>query len=1287
MASGAVPPRVENSLRIAGSAREVFVVLDDDPAMQFWSAEVDAFVALLREPFASVQTVSMTVGRGRRLRLEDRDDDPVSLAAGPAGSRILFLVSHTRSAAWRTGLIFPVLRAWAAAGDIAVVNVLPQERWHDHDLSVAEVSWSAADAAIPTAQIPWRRLGPDLRAPAPPDRAERIAVPMLERGPDWVARWARLAVGPDGRDVTLPALLIPPEGQQAARPAARGGPDALVREFRATASPQAFELATRLAAAPLNARVMRAIPRTAVRATPAHLTEVLTSTLLRPRPAGSGGDTHIQYEFVYGVRERLLAYAYRDRTIEVQHLVEDALAHDVAAVRSLSSRVSEPRRAVYRRIGPAEEPYLRVELAVHRALGGPNLTAARRLAKLLGSPFPDPYPSAQPLRRSPLSPKEPPMSATIPEQGSPEMSGTELLSHPGRGFEVEGNDVSPMTTGLPAVPRDTLTKLPAIVGNLPLRNPDFTGREALLNTLHRRLGAGTTAVLPEAVHGAGGVGKSQLVVEYVYRHQEDFDLIWWIPAEHLARIPTVLAELAPRLDLQVQPSADIAVPAVLEALRKGRPYSNWLLVFDNAEQPEDVERFFPKGGTGSIVVTSRNKRWRDFADSLPVDVFDRRESIALMQRRDPNLADASADRLAEILGDLPLAIEVAAGWLAQSGSTVEDYIQRLRENEPPLDERDQAESSEGALEGLAAAWNVSLNGLREDEPMALRLLQLCAFFAPEQISRALLSKPRGLSIHADLDPLVSNRARLEQAIRVISRLRLVRRDHRSNSFQMHRLVQRMLIGQMSPEDREAMRHSAHLLLAGNDPERPGNAEQWSRYAELYPHIAAAGAERCLDDQVRELVLNEVQYLWRWGDHIEARNLAEKAYAAWVEFGSETDPTTLNLAFWLGFLHFVVGDYAKAAELNSRTLRLCRETLGDDEMETLRALGAVASDHRVAGDFAGALERSSAVYEQARKEGDQDEFALDSAHNLAVSMRLSGLFGRALRLDEQTYLLKAQIYGTEHPDSLLTYGGINLDRRELGDYVSAHAHQENVVASARKALKDEDHPELLRQSYQLASFRRKAGLHQEALSLSTEVLRRLRQRYGDNHPETVAAVLTVSIDHRVSGDLEAARESGTRAIEGFRALYGDDHPHTAGALSDLAVTMRLLGDTERALELDQEAQERLARRLGNRHASVLAARINLASDHYVLGDYREAYDLDTETLALCRDWLGADHPTTLACGVNLAMDMRGLGRALEAGSLHEEMVSRFRTTLGEQHPATAAATAGVRANCDIDPLPL
>ena len=201
------------------------------------------------------------------------------------------------------------------------------------------------------------------------------------------------------------------------------------------------------------------------------------------------------------------------------------------------------------------------------------------------------------------------------------------------------------------------------VWNLPARNPGFTGRDGLLAAVRERLLAGDQAVV-QALQGMGGVGKTQLAIEYAHRFAGAYDLAWWVNAEQAGLIGDQFAALGAALGC-VQPGAgaEVVRAAVLGELReRGR----WLLVFDNAENPADIAGWLPGGG-GHVLITSRERTWAEVAAPVEVDVLARAESVALLQDRMAGLGAADADRLADQLGDLPLAVAQAAGFMAETG--------------------------------------------------------------------------------------------------------------------------------------------------------------------------------------------------------------------------------------------------------------------------------------------------------------------------------------------------------------------------------------------------------------------------------------------------------------------------------------------------------------------------------------------------------------------------------------------------------------------------------------------
>ncbi|MCX4987875.1 MULTISPECIES: FxSxx-COOH system tetratricopeptide repeat protein [unclassified Streptomyces] len=1278
---------------------DLWLIVDANPSMALWQDIVPVFQELLENTavFRAIRTTRVDMAdAGRDARLHgDSVNRPEHLQSG--SDSLVLIVTDGVASAWRDGEAAAFLHGKARVSPTAVLSLLPQELWEFTLPSAFRVQLAVPQAAAANRTCRMVRSAASSSRPgglAPSRSGQAVPVPLLELTPASLGRWARLVGSPGGRHNSA-VLLTSRRGDLGSHTSlhsvesdsetdldgsratwSSGTRQSAAREavlsFMAKASPTAFQLACRLAAAPLNLPVMRLLQHSMPEAENWNLAEIMLFGLLhRIKPDTDVQDIEqVTFDFAEGVREELLALATRFETLGVLRQVSDVLGSRLDTSTAQGDTLLSCR-ADY--IDPPvthlTRPFVRPLQAALSALSGPYLERALRLDSLLSRRESSGQPEAQSDSNEAEVSTGPPVSGPDSESADPES----------RSLPVRGEF---MPSAEKESSRQILSTQPQFGGNLPLRNRNFTGREELLAKLRRRLERGvTTAVLPEALHGMGGVGKSQIAIEYVYRYGKEYDLVWWIPAEQTNLVVQSLIELGEYLHLQAGANRS-AVPTVLEALRRGRPYSNWLLVFDNAENPHEVRQFFPRNGPGRVLVTSRNSQWSTLASSLEVDVFTRTESVELIKRRSPQILDEAADRLADALGDLPLAVEQAAVWLAETGMPAQQYLElfetkcaELLEVAPPAD-YDLP---------VAAAWNVSLDRLREDHPAALQLLQICAFFAPEPIARGFFEAVRGVSAPPDLRAALDDPIKLSQAIREIGRYALARIDHRNSTIQVHRLVQRVLIEQMNTVERAEMRHCAHEILANADPRNPGLPDEWPRYSALLPHVRATRMVECEDGWARQLVLNEADFLLERSDYGEALEVAEEAGAIWRRVLGDDHEHVIAADQVRALALRWHNQYDAAYELQSELVDRCRRVLGERHENTQRALSVMAILLRLRGDFYGARELDQQAYQTTLLEcGAYDPGTLQAAHNYTVSLRLAGDFEEALRIDADTYERRVEVLGDYHTRTLSSRYQMGLDLQELGRGEEARQLLSTLRDLALSTLGPE-HDLTIRATRELSVTLRKLGDHEHARELSSAVLSVLRGQYGENSLETVRASQNHATDLRQTGDLDQAAELGRATKERCSILLGPEHPHTYATANNLAVTLRLLGGVAEARELDQAAVNGLSSVLSTDHPRTLVSRTGLASDLWAQGHFEHAHDMDATLLEVSSRVRGERHPATLAIMLNLSHDLKGLGRGAEAQELHERALAAIRAVHGPEHPAAVDAEHFRRANVDIDLL--
>ncbi|MDI6105310.1 FxSxx-COOH system tetratricopeptide repeat protein [Actinoplanes sp. NEAU-A12] len=805
-----------------------------------------------------------------------------------------------------------------------------------------------------------------------------------------------------------------------------------------------------------------------------------------------------------------------------------------------------------------------------------------------------------------------------------------------------------------------------IRGGLPPRNPRFVGRETLLTHMRDLLGNGPVVLLPSPEHQLGGTGRTQLAVEYAYRHAEAYDLIWWIPAEQTAGTRSALAGLAQRLGVPEAHDLNRTLAAVRDALSRGEPYRNWLVVFENANRPEDITPYLPSGA-GHVLVTSRNPRWTaEVAQALPVPVLDRVDSVDLLRARAPELSAVDADRLAARLEDVPIALDLAAAVRETTGRSVggylEDYERRAGELAFPTP--------------IRVAWGLAAEALGAAAPADRALLELCTFLASAPISWRLLWAARTLPLDPELARTVRVERRLRAAMRRIARYGLAGLDPAGERLTVHPLIRGMFGQELSSEAHAALLRTVRGMLAAADPGDPDDPAGWYRYAELAPHLVHSDLLGGDVEEVRQLVINCIRFHYARGDYDSSRDLASAAVARWRDRLGESAEQTLLAAFHLANALRAIGRKDDARNLNLQTLRTQREVVGADDETTLATANSVGADLRMQGHFGQARQLDADnLVRYRRLFGESYPTALRCANNLAADLRLLGDFRGARALDEQVLRHRLAIFVEGHPETVASRAALAFDLFGLGDYAGAA----EVIAVRPGDTVPADHPFALWAGRCAAMAARRRG-DPSARGLAEANLAMSRQRFGDLSVDTLAAAVSAANCARADGDLDGAHHLLERAVARYHAVLGDDHPFTLAASAGLAGVVRATGRHGEARTIDQEVLVGLRRSVGPDHPFTLSCANGLAADLVAAGEAQPARELAADTLRRSRAVRGPDHPDTVACAWNLALTDGD-------ETVRQQALDGLVKVFGDGHPVFRVTAAEQQVETEVDLPPL
>ena len=732
--------------------------------------------------------------------------------------------------------------------------------------------------------------------------------------------------------------------------------------------------------------------------------------------------------------------------------------------------------------------------------------------------------------------------------------------------------------------------------------------------------------------GMRGSGKTQLAAAVAARCEEEgWPLVAWIHAASRKHIIVDLYEVALRIGIDAPNSIplEVIVQRLLDQMRSAEA-ADRLLVFDNVENPDDLRDLIPEGAGVRTLITTTHHLDGDGPGwlRLTVGAFEREQSITLLCEHTGDTHREAADRIAEVLGDVPLAITQAAATAQQGGYASSGYLDRLSRH--PLESRisrlegDDYPDAVGIA--LLMAYEQALEQLRTTHPqqerIAVSLLGALSLLAASGVPTHWL-----LRLDGDSDAV-------RDTLSVLNSASVIQESSDGEKTFIHWL-QGQVYRETYLNDQKKLgqaRGCAASVLRGIDVDHLENPEQ--RRHETHHLI----------EQLLSVTSQDYSHSLFSEPQVSSK-LAE----------------TLEYASGLGMSQL-------ALCLTDSVTRAC-DVLGPHHPDTLTSRNSLAGSYRDAGR----LDKAIALYEQILEDsirvlGLDHPRTLTSRFDLAGAYRASGRLEEAIALYEQVFSGRSRVLGPDHRSTLMSRDELAETYWEAGRFDEAITLFKQILDDALRVM-GPDSPGASAARNNLAATYRDAGRLDEAITLYQENLDDVTRIMGLDHSETLASRHCLARAYRDAGRLDEAISPYQENLEEFTRLAGPDHPHTLSARNQLAGIYRDAGRLDEAISLLEQNLEDRTRTLGLDHPETLASRHSLAGAYRDTGRLDEAIALFEQNLTDFIRILGPDRPDTFTSRSTLAGAYQAAGRLDEAIHLFEQNLEDRTRTLGPAHPVT------------------
>ncbi|MCJ1466426.1 hypothetical protein MMC07_005045 [Pseudocyphellaria aurata] len=833
---------------------------------------------------------------------------------------------------------------------------------------------------------------------------------------------------------------------------------------------------------------------------------------------------------------------------------------------------------------------------------------------------------------------------------------------------------------------------------------NFVVRDAAMNQLREALLPASTEDARRKVfvlHGLGGIGKTQLAVEFARKHQTSYTAIFWIDSSTKEKLRQNIGDLASRLP-QNQVSEKIRcysqeqcsdVDKVVNEVLKwlSQPLNNqWLLVFDNVDrefptssedqEAFDVRDYFPEADHGSILITSRlSSLWRLGID-MKLEPVDEIQGGRILENSFGKLVEGSS-KLVRLLQGLPLAINQAGSYMRETSTNVADYMVLYdRAWRKLMKSRNSADRS------VLTTWTLSFEHLRAQSEEAANLLLLWAFLDSQDFWYGLLAPALDQDSFGPapdwLAKCVGDELDFKECMGLLLKYSFIDAKVETSSFSIHSVFHHWCRHAFEVY-KTAMSRLAMIIVASAAPSRT-ILDYTVRQRRILPHCDCIFT--LVQQRMQDSLIDGIDLEWQsnicdtlgilyseQGRLKEAEFLYQGALTGFEKAWGAEHTSTLSTVHNLGSLYSDQGRLKEAEDMYLRALTGKEKAWGVEHtstLDTVHNLGKLYSDH-------GRMKKAEDMYLRAltgceKAWGAEHTSTLDTVNNLGSLYSDQGRMKEAEDMYLRALTGYEKAWGVEHTSTLNAVNNLGLLYSNQNRMKEAEDMYLRALAGYEKAWGAE-HTSTLNTVNNLGILYSDQGRMKEAEDMYLRALTGKEKAWGAEHTSTLNTAHNLGSLYSDQGRMKEAEDMYLRALAGCEKAWGAEHTSTLETVNNLGNLYKSQGRMKEAEDMYLRALTGKEKAWGAEHTSTLNTVHNLGSLYSDQGRTKEAEDMYLRALAGREKAFDTGHKQPLDTRYNIAALYEKTHRYRDAIEQLEIIVPGYTKVLGSNHQETIEAS--------------